>query len=97
MLKFYPLKKPRSECEQKPRDTNVGKVPDAVKDWGQKEKRASEDAMAGQHHWCNEHELGQILGDGEEMVRPGQLQSMGSQSRTGLGDRTTTTTLILEY
>ena len=35
------------------------KVPDAGKDWGQKEKRASEDEMAGWHHWCNGHELGQ--------------------------------------
>ena len=25
----------------------------------------SEDEMAGQHHWCNEHELGQTLGYGE--------------------------------
>ena len=43
----------------------TGKVPDAGKDWGQKEKRASQDEMAGQHHWCNEQELGQTLGDGE--------------------------------
>ena len=43
----------------------VGKVPDAGKDWEQKEKMVSEDEMAGQHHWCNEHELGQTLGDGE--------------------------------
>ena len=43
----------------------MGKVPDAGKDWGQKERRASEDEMAGRHHWCNEHELGQTLGDGE--------------------------------
>ena len=43
----------------------IGKVPDAGKDWGQKEKRASEDEMAGQHHRCNEHELGQTPGDGE--------------------------------
>ena len=34
----------------------IGKMPDAGKDWGQKEKRASEDEMAGQHHWCNERE-----------------------------------------
>ena len=45
--------------------SNVGKVPDAEKDWGQKEKQASEDEMAGWHHLCNEHELGQTLGDGE--------------------------------
>ena len=31
---------------------------DAGKDGGQKEKWASEDEMAGQHHRCNEHELG---------------------------------------
>ena len=40
-----------------------GKVPDAGKDWGQ--KRTSEDEMAGWHHWCNGHELGQTPGDGE--------------------------------
>ena len=43
----------------------IGKVPNAGKDRGQKEKRASEDEMAGWHHWCNEHEHGQTLGDGE--------------------------------
>ena len=42
------------------------KVPDAGKDWGQKEKRASEDEVPGWHHRCNGHELGQTLGDGEE-------------------------------
>ena len=41
------------------------KVPDAGKNWGQKEKRASEEEMAGWHHRCNGHELGQTLGDGE--------------------------------
>ena len=40
-------------------------VPGAGKDWGQKERRASEDEMAGWHHWCNEHEPGQTPGDGE--------------------------------
>ena len=43
----------------------IGKVPDAGKDWGQKEKRVSEDEMGGWHHQCNGHELGQTLGDGE--------------------------------
>ena len=41
------------------------KDPDAEKDWGQKEKRASENEMVGWHHQCNGHELGQTLGDGE--------------------------------
>ena len=44
----------------------TGKVPDAGKDWGQKEKRASEDEIIGWHHQRNEHELGQTLGNGEE-------------------------------
>ena len=51
-----------------PPDVNswlIGKDPDSGKDWRQKEKRASEDEMAGWHHWFNEYELGQTLGDGE--------------------------------
>ena len=43
-------------------DTNsqlTRKVPEAGKDGGQKEKRASEDEMARWHHRCNGHELGQ--------------------------------------
>ena len=43
----------------------IGKAPEAGKDWGQKEKRASEDKMVGWHHWCIRHELGQTPGDGE--------------------------------
>ena len=43
----------------------IEKIPDAEKDWGQNEKRASEDETAGWHHRSNEHELGQTLGDGE--------------------------------
>ena len=43
----------------------IEKVPDAGKDQEQKEKRASEDEMAGWHHWCGKHELGKTLGDGE--------------------------------
>ena len=43
----------------------IEKDPDARKDWGQKEERASEDEMFGWHHWCNGDELGQTLGDGE--------------------------------
>ena len=33
----------------------TGKVSDAGKDWGQKEKRVSEDYMAGWHYQCNAH------------------------------------------
>ena len=49
-------------------DTNswfIGKVPDPGKDWGQREKRASEDEMAGWHHQCNGHELGQTSRGGK--------------------------------
>jgi len=43
----------------------IWKVPDAGKDWRQKEKRASEDEMVGWHHQCNGHELEPTSGDGE--------------------------------
>jgi len=56
----------------------IGKVPDHGKDWGQKEKRALEDELAGWHHWYNRHEPGQNSGDGEGQ-RGLALQSMGSQ------------------
>ena len=44
-----------------------------------KEKRASEDEMAGQHHQCDECELGQTLGGGEGQGFLGTLQSKGLQ------------------
>ena len=43
----------------------IGNVPDAGKDWGQKEKSMSEDEMAGWYHWFNGHELGQTSEDDE--------------------------------
>lgn len=46
----------------------IGKVLMLGKNEGRKRKRASEDEMAGQHHWWNEHELGQT----PEMVARGQ-------------------------
>ena len=55
----------------------IGKVPDAGKDQGQKEKRVFKDAMAGWHHQWNEQELGQTPGGDEE--QGGVLQSMESQ------------------
>ena len=45
--------------------THWKKVPDAGKAWGQKEKRASEDEMAGWHRWCSGQELERTAGDGE--------------------------------
>ena len=40
------------------------KDPDAGKDWGQEEKRTTEDEMVGWHHWLNGHEFEQALGAG---------------------------------
>ena len=56
------------------RDDSLGKDPDAGKDWGQEEKRATEDEMAGWHHQLNGHVFEQTSGE-----KPGVLQSMGSQ------------------
>ena len=41
------------------------KKPDAGKDWRQKEKRATEDEIAGWHLWWSWPELGQTSGGGE--------------------------------
>ena len=43
----------------------IGKVSDAGKDWGQKERRASEDEMAVWHHWWKDMKLGKLW----EMLR----------------------------
>ena len=43
----------------------VWKDPDAGKDWGQEEKRTTEDEMVGWHHWLHRHEFEQALGVGD--------------------------------
>ena len=43
----------------------LGKDPDAGKDWGQEEKRMTEDEMVGWHHWLDGHEFEQALGVGD--------------------------------
>ena len=43
----------------------IGKDPDAEKDWGQEEKRATEVEMCGWHRWLNGHEFEQTPGDSE--------------------------------
>ena len=44
----------------------IGKDRDASKDWGQKEKGATEDERVGWHHWLSGHEFEQMLGEGED-------------------------------
>ena len=43
----------------------IGIDPDAQKDWGQEEKRATEEEIVGWHHWLSEHEFEQTPGDSE--------------------------------
>ena len=43
----------------------IRKDPDAEKDWRQKEKGATENEMAGWHHWLSAHEFEQAPGDSE--------------------------------
>ena len=43
----------------------IGKDPDVGRDWGQKEKRTTEDEMAGWHHQLDEHEFGWTPGVGD--------------------------------
>ena len=72
----------------------IGKVPDADKDWGQKEKRASEDEMAGWHHWSVDMNLGKFW----DMVRDREAWHAAvhgvSQSQTWLGNWITTTRIL---
>ena len=52
-----------------------GKDPDAGKDWGQEEKRTTEDEMVGWHHRLNGRGFGWTLGVGD---RQGSLACCGS-------------------
>ena len=54
------------------------------KDWGQ-EKTESEDEMAGWHHQCNGHELGQTIGDGEGQRGLGCCSPWGSKESDTTG------------
>ena len=59
------------------KDWLTGKDPDAGKDWGQKEKGATEDEMVGWHHWLNGHEFEQTPGDSEGQGSPACCSSWG--------------------
>ena len=66
----------------------IWKDPNAGKDWGQEEKRTTEDEIVGWHHRLNGHGFGWTEGAGNGAERPGVLWFMGSQSRTQLSDWT---------
>ena len=44
----------------------IGEDPDAGKDWRQEEKGTTEDEIVGWHHWLNEHEFEQALGQAND-------------------------------
>ena len=52
-----------SKADEKNRLTGIDM--DAGKDWGQEEKRATEEEMVGWHHQLSGHESEQTLGDSE--------------------------------
>ena len=68
----------------------IGKDSDAWKDWRQKEKRVTEDEMAGWHHQFNGHELGKTPGNGEGQGSLVCCTPWGLKSCTQLCDWTTT-------
>ena len=57
----------------------IWKYPYAGKDWGQEEKRTTEDEMVAWHHWLNGHEFEWTHGSWWWTGRPGVLWFMGSQ------------------
>ena len=63
----------------------IGKVSDAGKDWGQKEKRVSEDEIAGWHHQWNGHKVGQTLRDDEGQRGLACCSPWCTESSTWLG------------
>ena len=65
----------------------TGKDPDARKDWGQKEKRVSEDEMARWYHLCNGHELGQTPGDKDKEAWHAAVRGV-AKSQVSLDDWT---------
>ena len=57
----------------------IGKDSDAGRDWGQEEKRTTEDEMTGWHHWHDGHESGWTLGVGDGQGGLVCCDSWGSQ------------------
>ena len=56
----------------------TGNDPDVGKDWGQDEKRETEEEMVWWHHWLYGYKFVQYLREVKDR-KPGMLQPMGSQ------------------
>ena len=71
----------------------IGKDLDAGQDWGQEEKRVTEDEMVGWHHWLHGHEFEQAPGDTEGQGSLVATVHRVAKNWTWLSDWTTTTTI----
>ena len=72
----------------------IGNDPDAGKDWG-KENAVTEDEMVGWHHWLNEHEFEQTLGDREGQGSLACCSPWGPTSWTWLSNWTMTIIVLI--
>ena len=77
----------------------IRKDPDAGKDWGQEENRATDGEMVGWHHWLNGFEYEQSSGDSEgqwslECCSPWGHKELDTTLRL---NNTTTTIGVDEY
>ena len=68
----------------------TGKDPDAGQDWGQEEKRVTEDETVGWAHWLNRHEFEQTLGGSEGRGSLLCCSPWDCKSQTWLSDWTAT-------
>ena len=69
----------------------IGKNPDAMKDWEQEEKGATENEKVGWHQLLNRHEFEQTFGDSERKWSLACYSSWGCKEWTWLSDWTRTT------
>ena len=65
--------------KQKKTTTTTKNFSNAGKNWGQEEKRDTEDEIVGWHHQLNGREFEQTLGYSDRTEKPGVLESMGLQ------------------
>ena len=66
----------------------IGKDPDSGKDWGQEEKRITENEMVWWHHWHNGHGFGWTPGVGDGQGGLAYYGSWGRKSQSRLSDWT---------